>query len=263
MGANRKAARAGVLFTATLAAAGIMTGSNQIAGAQTTIIQSNTGVGCSSVCINGKCTSTCDDENAEALTGNGDVVEKAIDLQGFTEVVSSDIDTTVSHGKKFSVKVIADSNLVEHVDVTTQGETLQVRLKDGQYQGATMKVEIVMPDLRLVNQRGAADIRFHGFNQSNLEVQMAGAGQVTGDDNKVTNLLVKSTGTGVLDMQGSELTNAEVHATGTSQITLNFANNKGALSGQLDGVSSLQFCGDPANSVSVSGVADMRQVPCS
>ena len=43
----------------------------------------------------------------------------------------------------------------------------------------------------------------------------------------------------------------------------NFSDNDGTLSGRVDGVSEVQYCGDPTNKVAVSGVADIRRVTCS
>lgn len=231
--------------------------------AQTTIVQSNTGVGCSSVCINGNCTSTCGDSNSEAMKGNRDVVDKELDITGFSEVVSADIDTTVIQGESFSVTVTADSNLIEEVEVTRSGETLNLQLADGYYQQATLKVEVVMPDLKRLTQRGAASLRFQGFDQSSLALNVEGTGDVIGNNNLVTNLVVTSSGTSNLDLRQSELTNAEVFVSGTSNLQLNFAHSSGILSGRIDGVSALRYCGNPQNRVTVSGIADIQRVNCS
>lgn len=248
------------LLSAVLMSSGLAAGS---AVGQTTIIQSNVGSGCSSVCINGTCTSTCDDTGTDARKGNGDVVEREIDLKDFQEVVSTDIDTTISQGESFSVSVSADSNLQDHIKVSKEGGVLAIKLENGQYQDATIKVDVVMPDLRKLTQRGAADLKFSGFDQSTLELNIAGAGTVTGDDNMVTNLVLNTDGATQLDLHRSELTNAEIHATGTSNIRLNFSGNEGTLSGRVDGVSEVQYCGDPVNKVAISGVADIRKVSCS
>ena len=207
------------LLSAVLVSSGLTAGSVL---AQTTIIQSNVGTGCSSVCINGECTSTCDDNGSDARKGNGDVVDREIDIKDFQEVVSTDVDTVINQGETFSITVTADSNLHEYVEVDKQGNTLAIKLRQGQYQDATIKVEVVMPDLRMLTQRGAADLAFSGFDQSTLELNIAGAGTVTGDDNMVTNLVVNSNGATQLDLQHSELTNAEIHASGTSSIRLQF-----------------------------------------
>ena len=231
--------------------------------AQTTIIQSNTGIGCSSVCINGNCTSTCEDGNSQAVKGNGDIVNKSYDYDAFTEVVSTDIDTTVTQGERFEIMVTSDSNLIDHIMVERNNDALSVKLKNGQYMGATLSVEIIMPDLRKLTQHGAAQLSFSGFDQSDLELNVMGAGQVKGSDNLVTNLVLNSQGASSLDLRSSELTNAEIHVAGSSEIRLNFPEGKGRITGEIQGVSELLYCGDPDNNVSVFGVADIQRVNCS
>ncbi|MGI9316103.1 MAG: GIN domain-containing protein [bacterium] len=231
--------------------------------AQTTIIQSNTGIGCSSVCINGNCTSTCEDGDSKAIKGNGEVVDKSYDIDDFTEIMSSDIDTKVTQGEKFEIIVTADSNLIEHVIVKKDKGTLSVKLKNGQYMGATLSVQITMPDLHRLSQHGAAKLTFSGFDQSDLELNVMGAGQVEGADNLVTNLVLNTQGASSLDMRSSELTNAEIHVAGSSEIQLNFPEGKGRITGEIQGVSELQYCGDPDTNVNVFGVADIQRVNCS
>ncbi len=238
---------------------------------QTTVIQSNTGVGCSTVCIDGNCTSTCGDGSgttttittSSAMQGNGEVVDRMIEEKNFTEVVSTDVDTTVVQGESFGIKVHADSNLQDRIQVEKDGDSLQVRLKSGQYQNATLMVEVTMPDLRRLTQNGAADLSFSGFDQSNLELNVNGAGGVSGKDNLITNLVLNSQGAATLDLMGSELTNAEVHIGGTAQIRLNFHEGEGQITGDVQGVGEIQYCGNPDNKVNVFGVADIVRVNCS
>ena len=237
---------------------------------QTTVIQSNTGIGCSTVCIDGNCTTTCGDgatttvtTNSSAMQGNGDVVDRMVEEKDFTEVVSTDVDTSVVQGESFGVKVHADSNLQDRIEVEKDGDSLRVSLKSGQYQNATLKVEVTMPDLRRLTQNGAADLEFSGFDQSNLELNVNGAGGVRGKDNLITNLVLNSQGAATLDLMGSELTNAEVHVGGTAQIRLNFHEGEGQITGDVQGVGEIQYCGNPDNKVNVFGVADIVRVNCS
>ena len=234
-----------------------------VAMAQTTILQSNIGVGCSSVCINGNCTSTCDEGNSGAIKGSGDIVDKSYGLRDFKAVVSSDIDTTVTRGETFDVTITADSNLIERIEVSQDGGTLSIKLKNGQYTEATIRARITMPELRELTQYGAASLTFSGFDQTDLALNVMGAGVVQGTDNLVTNLILQSQGASSLDMRSSELTNAEIHVDGSSEIKLNFPQGKGRISGEIQGVSELLYCGDPVNLVNVFGVADIQRVNCS
>ncbi len=258
--------RISTLASAILAATAV----SAPASGQTTVIQSNTGIGCSTVCINGNCTSNCGNGsttvtvgNPEAIKGNGDVVTREVEEKDFTAVVSSDVDTRITQGESFSISVRADSNLQDRIQVMRNGDTLEVRLQNGQYQDATLEVEITMPDLRRLTQNGAASLAFSGFDQSDLELNVNGAGSVSGSDNLLTNLVLNSRGASSLDLMRSELTNADVHVAGSADIRLNFHAGDGRITGDVQGVSEIQYCGNPENQVNVFGVADIRRVNCS
>jgi len=236
---------------------------SSLAMAQTTIIQSNTGIGCSTVCINGNCTSNCGEENSDVMKGNGEVKDKTFALTDFSEVVSTDIDTSVSQGEAFAIKVIADSNLLDRITVRKEGNVLHIGLKSGQYENATLSVEVTMPDLRKLTQRGAADLNFSGFDQANLILLAQGAGQIRGNDNIVTDLSLHADGAMSLDMTASELTNADINILGSGSVRLNLPGDKGRITGQIQGVSELSYCGDPSNEVEIFGVADIQRINCS
>jgi len=237
--------------------------------AQTTIVQSNVGSGCSSVCVNGNCTTTCNGEvtkSSTAFTGNGDIQQKDIDLTGFTSLALTDLDASVKFGQTSSVKVVADSNLLDKVLVRLDGDQLVARLEDGHYQDATISLEVVMPDLVKLNQFGSNTVQFSGFNQSMMDLQMTGAGAMTGRDNNVETLRLAVNGAGNADMLATELTEAAVTIDGSADVRLNFtaASSRGEakISGVVNGVASIEVCGDPANTVQLNGVADIYAVDC-
>jgi hypothetical protein len=159
--------------------------------------------------------------------------------------------------------VRADSNLQDRIELIRDGGVLNVRLKNGQYQDATLAVEITMPDLRSLTQNGAATLNFTGFDQSSLELNVNGAGQVKGKDNMLENLVLNSRGASSLDLMSSELINAEVHVAGSAEIRLNFPDGDGRITGDVQGVSEIYYCGNPDNQVSVFGVADIQRINCS
>lgn len=197
------------------------------------------------------------------MTGNGELKNKVFSLKDFNEVVSTDIDTEVSQGEAFAIKVTADSNLLERVTIDKEGTILQIGLKPGQYENATLKVEVTMPDLRKLTQRGAADLSFSGFDQGSLVLMAQGAGKISGSDNIVTDLSLHADGAMSLDLTASELTNADINILGSGDVRLNLPGDKGRITGQIQGVSELSYCGDPSNEVEVFGVADIQRIKCS
>jgi len=237
--------------------------------AQTTIVQSNVGSGCSSVCVNGNCTTTCNGEvtkSSNAFTGNGDIQKKEISLDGFTSVALTDLDASISSGETTSVTVVADSNLLDKVLVKLQGDQLVASLMEGHYTNATISLEVVMLDLMQLDQFGSNSVEFSGFNQAAMAVQMIGAGSMTGRDNKVETLKLLVNGAGNADLSASDLTQAEVAIDGSADVRLNFAaasdSGEAKISGVVNGVATIETCGNPDNSVQLNGVADIYSVDC-
>ncbi len=237
--------------------------------AQTTIVQSNVGSGCSSVCVNGNCTTTCNGEVTKfsnAFAGNGDIQKKEISLSGFTSLALTDLDAIVTYGETSSVKVVADSNLINKVVVDMKGDQLVARLENGHYTNATISLEVVMPDLIELNQHGSNAVQFSGFDQSAMDVQLIGAGMTTGRGNKLETLTLAVNGAGNADLIGSELTHAAVTIDGSADVRLNFAaassRGEAKITGIVNGVATIEICGDPANSVQLNGVADIFAVDC-
>jgi hypothetical protein len=61
------------------------------------------------------------------ISGNGEVVEDARDISGFTGIhLSSGIDVLLSEGNEFKVVVEADENLVDVIETELRGNTLVV-----------------------------------------------------------------------------------------------------------------------------------------
>ncbi len=233
-----------------------------VASAQTSIVQSNIGSGCSSVCINGNCTTSCKGEETEIRKGSGQLESKSYALSGFDTVVSQGIDTVINSGEQFAVKVTSDSQLLEYVEVRKRGDVLEIFLVPGHYESTSFKVDITMPSLRSVSQRGVTRLTVNGFIEPEMEVIMQGAGEVRGTGSEFANLVLHSQGTGSLDLTGSKISNAELHAAGAVNIRLAFGEKAGQISGEMLGASELSYCGTPENTITISGVADIRRTSC-
>ncbi|MBX2868099.1 MAG: DUF2807 domain-containing protein [Acidiferrobacterales bacterium] len=239
------------------------------ADAQTSIVQSNVGSGCSSVCINGDCKTTCNGvvtETSSAMKGNGDIQEKDIELNGFKFVSVTDLSTTIQQGETSSVKVVADSNLLDKVLVKQEGDTLVAKLENGHYSNATITLEIVMPDLSRIEQTGANTLTFSGFDQSDLQIQVNGSGTTIGNDNIVSNLKLFVNGAGEVDLRGTEVAQVSLRVDGTGSVRLNFdeATRAGTaeIVGSINGVATVGVCGEPKNSVQINGIADFSHIDC-
>jgi len=91
------------------------------------------------------------------LTGSGNVETKEYTFSDFNEVeISSAFEFDISQSSSYSVRVTADDNVLEKVEVTKEGNTLKIGLKTIPSLGpATLKAEVTMPELRGLSVSGA------------------------------------------------------------------------------------------------------------
>ena len=111
------------------------------------------------------------------IEGSGNVVAEHMAISGFNKVeVGNTFDVTITPGATFKVKVEADDNLLEYLDVKKSGETLEIRLRGGtSIRNATLRAEVSLPELRSIKLSGASNGRVQGFESSRFDASLSGA----------------------------------------------------------------------------------------
>lgn len=246
----------GSLSLMLLAAAAIV----GLSSASTSVTQITTGSGisCSSSCVNGVCENTCTD-GGDVRIGNGEVVDKTLDYAGFTEISVNSVDLSISHGKDYSIRLRADSNLLEYIKVNVQGSTLKVERETGAYKNETMEVSVITPNLEEFTNFGAQETTVKGFEQARLLLNNEGAGSINLQDSRLTVLRYSGHGSTTLNSNNSEVDSAQLNVSGASEVNLSFSANAGKLQGSVEGVSSVYYCGNPEIDLERSGIVDIEQ----
>ena len=160
-----------------------------------------------------------------------DEVTQDRDLKVFTKIlIEGAIDLNVEAGKKQSVEVTTDSDHIDRVTTTVEGDTLVISMKGRRWRRADVSVNIAMKtldglmvegavDAELVNIDskkfmveidGAADILIDGKCGS-VDFQINGAGDVNAQDFKCENVVIEINGAG----------DAEVYASASVEATIN------------------------------------------
>ncbi len=225
-----------------------------------TIVQSASGLNCTSNCINGVCTNTCTDQGS-TLKGNGDIVVKELDFKGFDAVTAQNIELLLKRADEYSVQVQADSNLLEKVRVEQQGNMLIISLENGSYQNARFKVMLGMPSISALDLNSVQTARVENFNQTALSLALYGVSNLHGDNNKIATLHHIASGVSTLDFSNSQVELAQLDIDGTSSVDLAFS-GKGVLAGVMRGVGTVTYCGRPDNQLQTYGIADVKRVDC-
>ncbi len=148
-----------------------------------------------------------------------------------------------------------DSGLHRQLDVREEGQLLIVGFEPGsEIDSQTMDVEIVMPTLESISLAGASVVTISDFNDSVLDVQLAGAATLEGLNVSYDLLMATADAVSVLLMEDvSPLPAADINVSAVSSATVNMMDN-GVLTGSATAVSSISYYG---SNVSISVATDL------
>jgi serine/threonine-protein kinase len=172
-----------------------------------------------------------------SLTGSGNVVTQEEAITGFDRLdVSQGFQVDVRQGDTFSVIIRVDDNVVEHLRVVKQGNTLEIGLEQTRsYSDVTLQAEITMPELVGLDLSGGSRVAVSG----------------SGED-----ISIDASGGSGADLASFTVVNANVDASGGSQVTVNVS---GMLNVDASGGSQVYYLGDPTlGTIDSSGGAQVR-----
>jgi serine/threonine-protein kinase len=172
-----------------------------------------------------------------SLTGSGNLVTQEEAITGFDKLdVSQGFQVDVRQGDTFSVIIRVDDNVVEHLRVVKQGNTLEIGLEQTRsYSDVTLQAEITMPELVGLDLSGGSRVAVSG----------------SGED-----ISIDASGGSGADLASFTVVNANVDASGGSQVTVNVS---GMLNVDASGGSQVYYLGDPTlGTIDSSGGAQVR-----
>jgi hypothetical protein len=199
------------------------------------------------------------------LTGSGNVVTQEEPLTGFDKVdISHSFEVKISQGESFSVIIRVDDNLVEHLQVVKQGNTLKIGLKpnrDYTIRDATMQAEVTMPELTGLDLSSASHATISGFKSTkDLSVDLSSSSSLNGDieagdisidlssSSQMTlagsggNAFIDVSSSSELDLSEFSVLNAGVEASSASTVTVNAS---GRLDVDTSSASNVYYHGNP------------------
>ena len=99
------------------------------------------------------------------VVGSGDLVTNQESIRDFTAVdVSSGFNVEISESNSYSVRVTADDNVIEYVEIRKSGDTLVVGLRWGySFRSVTLNAEITMPELYSLELSGGSQGKIEDF----------------------------------------------------------------------------------------------------
>ncbi|MFC1846570.1 head GIN domain-containing protein [Chloroflexota bacterium] len=197
------------------------------------------------------------------ITGSGNITTEVKDFNGFTKVEAHNgFQLEVIQSSSFSIEIIADDNLHEHIKVVKLGDTLKIEL-DGisGCNSCTLEAKITMPDLYKLDLSGGSRADISGFSLSHdFSVGLSGGSRLEGDITFVNadfnlsggsrinlegsgdDVNVDGSGGSHLDLEFLLIENADIKLSGGGRGDINVS---GTLSVDLSGGSQLTYVGQP------------------
>lgn len=210
------------------------------------------------------------------VIGSGNLVTRDLAFEDFDRLeVGSAFEVDVVQDEAYSVSVTADDNVIDRVNVTKRGQTLQIGLQPGSYGSTSLSAEIHMPSLRGLLLSGASDGTVTGFSsEDDVEFRLSGASNLSGNveagdtrmivsgassvtlSGAAANLVLEASGASDVDLEEMPVNDAEVKLSGASEAIVNAG---GTLDADLSGASTLQYAGSPTlGRVNTSGASELR-----
>ena len=223
--------------------------------------------------------SGCREIAGRRVRGSGHVITENRSASDFNSIdVSGAIDVYVRQDSATSVKVEADDNILEYIQVHTDGSTLEIYTENNIRLRPTNKIKVYISngEYKEIHVSGASSVRCENEITSTdvIDVSLSGASEgklelnapkISVDLTGASNASVKGktkdfegSASGASEIRGFELLseNANVDASGASHIEI-FASVK--IDGQASGASSVNYKGNAQSSVEKSGASSVNK----
>jgi len=199
------------------------------------------------------------------VVGSENLVTQEKFFKDFSVVeVGNGFDVEIRQSSSYSIKITADDNVIDYVEVFKTSDRLTIRLRLGySYQSVTLKGKITMPELHELELSGGTHGTVDGFSSAHEFVaELSGGSHLSGDfmtsgdaqfalsggshlrdlDGAANDLRISASSGSHLDLAEFLVHDASVNLSGGSHATINL---DGRLDADLSGGSHLFYIGDP------------------
>ncbi len=187
--------------------------------------------------------------------GSGRLLTREMDISGFTTVEASNaFDVDITYADAYVVRVTADDNLFEYLEVRREGNRLILGLDPGRVaalNNGTLRATVVMPRLQTVRLNGAARANVGVFSISGtFAVYASGASAFKGDIT-ASRVTAEASGASSIGMIG-HTEELAVNANGASRADLSGLRTAGATA-ELSGAATVMVTVEQRLDYSLSG----------
>jgi hypothetical protein len=156
----------------------------------------------------------------ERIKGNGNIKTVERTVNSFKDVsTSGSIHVYITQGPQAPVKIEADENLLDYIEIHQRGDAISIETRDGYNLEPTdkIKVYITAPEFNHIGISGSGAVQSTGkiISKNDLEFSVSGSGGLKADLN-APSVEVDITGSGHADMVG-ETKNLEIQISGSGE----------------------------------------------
>lgn len=215
------------------------------------------------------------------IQGSGDVITETQEIGTFTNLELQGLgEVIITQGETPSLNIITDDNLQEYFDATVEGDTLTIGrpVDDVNSEESILPTQITFEltvttldnitilgagsltadnysaDALDIDVEGAGEITLMNVDLETLDVAFSGAGRFEASGN-VTDLTVDIDGAGEVRAFDLETTTANISLDGAGTAQVNVSDT---LTGNVSGIGSITYRGEPTVTVDQSGPSSVR-----
>ncbi len=224
--------------------------------------------------------SGCREIAGRRIRGSGNVTTQSRNVSDFRNVeVGGAIDVYLKQDSAASVKIETDDNLLEYIEIQTEGSTLRIHTSRGVNLRPSNKIKVYVSNRSFAELEAGGACNFYSENQltsnETISVNLSGASEgkleldaprVSVDISGASNISLRGKtrdldagATGASEIRGFDLLseNADVQLSGASGAEI-YASVK--IEGSVSGASNVRYKGNASTSISTSGASGVNKV---
>jgi hypothetical protein len=217
--------------------------------------------------------------NNKDIQGSGEVTTQDFQVSDFDRLDFSGIgNIIITQGETESLKVEAESNIIERLEISSSGKMLKIGFKNNFFNIIPTKqvnFYLSVKDLREISISGVGSIKCDKLTTDDLSIDSSGAGSV--DMNLTTTVfevalsgagkvnLTGQTQSQSIDISGAGSYSAKEFASKDCEISISgigraIVNVSDTLDVNMSGLGSVEYVGKPAISQDISGGGSVKSI---
>lgn len=157
----------------------------------------------------------------KTISGSGEVITESRDVSNFEQVDLQGIgNLEIIQGDEEALTITADDNLMQYITTEVVGDTLEIGMKPNLSfdPSRTIEYKLVLKSVSSIQLSGFGNINSEGLSGDELEVKLAGSGDIMLDSLESDTLLVRISGFGDFEAQTISADMPTLEITGSGDI---------------------------------------------